>query len=87
MHCEEIHLEFIKDGHTEGLFCNEKLADAKSIETKCCERPNIINNCQIVCANCGTMYGYQTANEFVDFYDNMYRIRKKNLSIIENITF
>ena len=52
----------------------------KSIETKCCERPNItIDGFKIVCSNCGSMHGYNTANEFMDFYENMYRKRKKSI--------
>ena len=32
-----------------------------------------------MCTNCGTVNDYLTANEFVDFYENMYRIRKKSI--------
>ena len=66
-------------------FCDEILYQVKSIETKCRELPNIINNSKIVCANCSAMFGYKTTNEFVDFYENMYRIRKKFIS--GNTTF
>ena len=30
-----------------------------------------------VCTNCGSVRWYRSANEFVDFYGNMHRIRKK----------
>ena len=53
-------------------FCDEILYQLKSIKTKCCERPNItIDVFKIVCSNCGSMHGHKTANEFVDFYENM----------------
>ena len=49
-------------------FCDEILYHMKSIETKCFERPNItIDGFKIVCSNCGSMHGYNTANVFVDF--------------------
>ena len=40
MYCKVLHFEFIKDGHNECLFCNEKLEYTKSIKSKCCARPN-----------------------------------------------
>ena len=53
-------------------FCDEILYQLKSIETKCRERPNItIDGFKVVCSNCGSMHGHKTANEFVDFYENM----------------
>lgn len=80
MHCEEIHLRFIKDAHTECPFCNEKLVDSKSLETRCCGRPNItIDSFKIVCTNCGSVHGYKSASEFIDFYENMHKIRKKSV--------
>ena len=84
MYCEVLHFGFIKDGYIECPFCNEKLTDAKSVQKPCCEYSDLINDSQIVCTNCGTVNDYLTANEFVDFYENMYRIRK-NPSITENI--
>ena len=44
MYCEVLHFEFIKDGHIESPFCHEKLADAKSVQKPCCDRPNVIND-------------------------------------------
>ena len=85
MNCAEFHSELIRHGQMECPFCNKKLEETKSIKPRCCDRPNLINDTHIVCTNCGVVNGYLTANEFVDFYENMYRIRKKY--IIENITF
>lgn len=50
---KEIHNEY-KKIYNECPFCREKLEETKSTETKCCEHPNIINNSQILCTNCGT---------------------------------
>lgn len=86
MDCEKIHMYlFNEENKVQCPFCDEILHQVKSIETNCRELPNIINNSKTVCANCGTMFGYKTANEFVVFYENMYRIRKKSIS--GNTTF
>lgn len=81
MDCEKIHMYLLNEkNQVQCPFCDEILYQVKSIETKCCERPNItIGGFKIVCSNCGSMHGYNTANEFVDFYENMSRMRKKSI--------
>ena len=32
-----------------------------------------------VCINCGSVHGYQFVNEYVDFYENMNKIRRKSV--------
>lgn len=50
-------------------FCDEQLVEIESTETRCCDHPNItIDGFKIVCTNCGSVLGYKSANEFVDFY-------------------
>lgn len=34
---------------------------------------------ETVCTNCGLYYGYDYINEFIDFYENMYKIRRKSV--------
>ena len=86
MDCEKIHMYLLnEENKVQCPFCDEILYLVKSIATKRRELPNITNNYKIVRANCGFMFGYKTVNEFVDFYENMYRIRK-NLSPV-NTTF
>ena len=41
MYCEVLHSEFIKDGHIECPFCNEKLVETKSIQQSSCEYPDL----------------------------------------------
>ena len=66
MYCEELHSEFIKDGHIECPFYNKKLEESKSIEPKCCDRPNLINDSHIFCTSCGAVNDYLIAdNVFV----------------------
>ena len=57
MDCEKIHMFLLnEENKVQCPFCDEKLYQVKSIETKCPELPNIINNSKIVCANCGTAW-------------------------------
>ena len=46
----------------------------------CSEQPNLINDSHIVCTNCGTVNGYLTANEYVDFHENRHRMRRKSIT-------
>ena len=46
----------------------------------CCDCQDIINNDgMIVCRSCGIVQGYEPAREFIDFYDNRHRIRRKSV--------
>ena len=72
MYSEVLHFEFIKDGHTECPLCNEKLADAKSVQNPCCEYSDLINDSHIVCTDRGTVNDYLKTNKFVDFNKNIY---------------
>lgn len=74
-------------------FCDKNWL-TKSIKPRCCDRPNLFNDSHIVRTNCGAVNDYLIANEFVDFYEHMYRIRKKSiyhrkyhiLNVIDDIT-
>ena len=70
MYCNIIHEGYKKSKFVVCPFCNEKLEEPKSTDTKFHEHPNLINDSHIICTNCGTVHGYQTANEYVDFYEN-----------------
>lgn len=53
----------------------------RSIETRCCNHPNIIiDGFKIVCTNRGSVHGYKSGSYFVDFYGNTIRIRKKSVN-------
>ena len=45
----------------------------------CCSNMNIIKERYLVCKNCGQVHDYLTADEYVDFYENRHRIRKKSV--------
>ena len=39
----------------------------------------LINDGFIVCKNCGQIHDYLTADEYVDFYENRHRIKRKSV--------
>ena len=46
----------------------------------CCDCQDIIRNFgKFVCRSCGIVQGYEPAREFIDFYDNRHRIRRKSV--------
>ena len=46
----------------------------------CCDKQDIINdNGQLVCQNCGIVQGFKYAKEYVGFYENRHRFRKKSV--------
>ena len=66
-------------------FCKQPLEDEKKCDIieeyyLCCDcREIVINNGYIVCKNCGIVQGYKKAKEFINFYENLYRIRRKSI--------
>ena len=81
MDCKNVHMYFLnEENQAECPFCDEQLEEIKSVEIGCCGRPNItIDGFKQVCTNCGSVHGYRSANEFVDFYENLHRIRRKSV--------
>ena len=54
--------------------------DRLAVNYLCCDHQDIINNeSMIVCRSCGIIQGYEAAKEYIDFYDNRHRIRKKSV--------
>ena len=46
----------------------------------CCETHNILNETgTLVCGNCGQIEGYKTVNEYLNFYENLHKIKKKSV--------
>ena len=86
MNCEiGIHEAFIELKQSVCPFCKQPLEDEKKHDIieeyyLCCDcREIVINNGNIVCKNCGVVQGYKKAKEFVNFYENLYRIRRKSI--------
>ena len=86
MNCEiGIHEAFIELKQSVCPFCKQPLEDEKKHDIieeyyLCCDcKEIVINNGNIVCKNCGVVQGYKKAKEFVNFYENLYRIRRKSI--------
>ena len=86
MNCEiGIHEAFIELKQSFCPFCKQPLEDEKKHDIieeyyLCCDcKEIVINNGNIVCKNCGVVQGYKKAKEFVNFYENLYRIRRKSI--------
>ena len=46
----------------------------------CCDCQDMIRNFgMFVCSSCGIVQGFEPAREYVDFYDNRHRIRRKSI--------
>ena len=86
MDCEiGIHEAFIELKQNICPFCKQPLEDEKKCDIieeyyLCCDcREIVINNGNIVCKNCGVVQGSKKAKEFINFYENLYRIRRKSI--------
>ena len=82
MYCNKIiHKEMSKMGECHCPFCNIELIEVSNKQPiKCCENQDIINdNYEIVCRNCGIVQGYQPVREFIDFYKNRHKLRRKSV--------
>ena len=61
-------------------FCDKLLIEDNKEADPCCSKQNIANdNYANLCLNCSLVYGYDYVNEYIDFYQNMYRIRRKSV--------
>ena len=86
MNCDmELHEGLIELGDVVCPFCKRTLGDEKPRDRSakyylCCHCQDIINdNGMIVCQSCGIVQGYKIAREYVDFYENRYRMRRKSV--------
>ena len=75
----------MEEGYVQCPFCDEQLVKNEHVMRvveSCCNEPNIqINDKMIVCINCGSVQGYEYANEYIDFHDNKYKMRRKSVYI------
>ena len=62
------------------FFCNIKLLEYKSVreeDKQCCKNTTIIQeNGYKVCRKCGIIEQYDIVNEYIDFHNNKYKIKK-----------
>ena len=88
MNCNiELHESLIESGDIVCPFCDQNLEDSDEKPRDrlakydlCCDCQDIINNDgMIVCRSCGIVQGYETVREYVDFYENKYRMKRKSV--------
>ena len=88
MNCDmELHEGLIELGDVVCPFCKRTLEDLdekkrdRSVKYDlCCDCQDIINNDgMIVCRSCGVVQGYKTAREYVNFYENIHRMKRKSV--------
>ena len=88
MNCDmELHEGLIELGDVVCPFCKRTLEDLdekprdRSVKYDlCCDCQDIINNDgMIVCRSCGIVQGYKTAREYVNFYENRHRMKRKSV--------
>ena len=78
---KEVHeLLFQEDNIVSCIFCNKQIQDpGKPKRYFCCSSMDIIKDGYLVCKNCGQVHDEYYASEYVDFYENRYKIRKKSV--------
>ena len=76
----QIHDELKNMEESTCPFCDRLLVEVdKVVESCCCEQDMENVNGMNVCINCGSVHGYDYVPEHVDFYENMYKIRRKSV--------
>ena len=88
MNCNmELHESLIELGDIVCPLCDQNLKDSDKKPRDhlakyylCCDCQDIINNDgMIVCRSCGIVQGYGTAREYVDFYENRHKMKRKSV--------
>jgi len=62
------------------LFCNQQLQQPSTKNDPCCDKQLMINDDgALMCQSCGTVNDYQTVKDYINFYENRYKIVKKSI--------
>ena len=86
MNCNiELHESLIESGDIVCPFCDQNLEDSDEKPQDrlakydlCYDCQDIINdNMILVCRNCGIVQGYELLVEYVNFYENRHRLKRK----------
>ena len=78
---DEIHQMLIQEENAINcIFCCKQIQDpGKPKRYFCCSNMKLVKDGYLVCINCGQVHDYLTADEYVDFYENGHKIRKKSV--------
>ena len=102
MYCDKsIHFYLYEENYVQCPFCYNQIQKSNAKKYSCCEKMTLINdNTAIICNKCGTLIQCLPCNEYIDFYENMYKLKRKavynrkyhlqnritNLCLLNNIT-
>ena len=79
----EVHELLIQEDYVNCVFCNEQIQDPEPEPEPeryfCCESMKLIKDNLLVCKNCGQVHDCLIADEYIDFYENRYRIKRKSI--------
>ena len=76
----QIHDELKNIEESTCPFCDQLLVEGDKVVESCCGEQDIENNNGInVCLNCASVHGYDYDSEYIDFYKNMHRIRRRSV--------
>ena len=92
----QIHEELKNMMESTCPFCDRLLVEFHKVVELCCSEQDIETvNGMNICVNCGLVHGYNYVTEYFNFYDNMYRIRRKSVyhrkyylqNVLDSISF
>ena len=92
----QIHDELKNMEESTCPFCDQLLVEGDKVAESCCIEQEMANKSGMnVCLNCGLVHGYEYGIEYLDFYENMYKIRRKSIyqrkyhieTVMNNICF
>ena len=76
----QIHEELMNIEESTCPFCDQLLVEGDKVAESCCSEQYLDHNNGVkVCINCGLVNSYVYLTEYLDFYDNMYRIHRKSV--------
>ena len=77
---KEVHELLIQESYINCIFCNKKIQDpGKPKRYFCCNSMRLIKDGFIMCKNCGRVHDYLSADEYVDFYENRHKMKRKSV--------
>ena len=81
MNChQDLHDGLKEEGEILCPFCGFKLQDPSIVNEHCCDNEDSIGDLgHLVCRNCGQVHGYDIVQEYIDFHENMFKIRNKSI--------
>ena len=81
MNCNsQIHDELKNMMESTCPFCDQQLVEVVKVVESCCSEQEIETvDGMNICINCGLVYGYDFVHEYIDFFDNIYKIRRKSI--------